>query len=333
MLGSSEISLLRERSLSSLTSPNAFNNVSRRAVLTAATASFPGLARWATWCYGKPSHLRFGSAALLSAGGVQQGDPLGPLLFAAALHGLAQELRAGLDLAIFYLDDGVIAGDVASVGAALAHLQCRGLELGLQLNLTKSETIGVGRLDPATLTHHVPPELLYAADGTSKLQWNFELLGAAVGSEAFVAQHTAGRARAAVPLGRPSRLEGRFAFAKAVLRPHADEKGNATYSATPGREAFCKAATRSLLDSKNSELCRRPPVGLTTIGSSVSALRDKQCAIIYKGKPGCTTCETDAGTQIRGSFLGQTCRFRARGKNVLCQHTDSRIFFGSNLEF
>ena len=71
-----------------------------------------------------------------------------------------------------------------------------------------------------------------------------------------------------------SRLEGRYAFAKAVLRPYADERGNATYSATPGRAAFCKEAMRSLLDSKNSELCRRPPVGLTTIGSSVSALRD-----------------------------------------------------------
>ena len=69
------------------------------------------------------------------------------------------------------------------------------------------------------------------------------------------------------------RLEGRYAFAKAVLRPYADDKGNATYSATPGREAFSKEAMRSLLDSKNSELCRRPPVGLTTIGSSACALQ------------------------------------------------------------
>ena len=109
---------------------NAFNNVDRRAVLEAVAAAFPGLARWTAWCYGQPAQLRFGaSTTLQSAGGVQQGDPLGPLLFATALHQLAQELRTGLALTIFYLDDGIIAGDMAAVGAAVAHLQQRGAAL------------------------------------------------------------------------------------------------------------------------------------------------------------------------------------------------------------
>ena len=40
---------------------NAFNSVSRQAVLDSATTSFPGLARWSAWCYAAPSMLRFGA--------------------------------------------------------------------------------------------------------------------------------------------------------------------------------------------------------------------------------------------------------------------------------
>ena len=71
---------------------NAFNRISRHHVLESATVQFPGLARWVTWCYQEPSALRFGTAVISSAGGVQQGDPLGPLLFATAIHQLTQEL-------------------------------------------------------------------------------------------------------------------------------------------------------------------------------------------------------------------------------------------------
>ena len=70
------------------------------------------------------------------------------------------------------------------------------------------------------------------------------------------------------------RLEGRYALAKAVLRPYADDKGSAIYSQAAGKEAFSKASMRRILDSKNSELCRRPSVGLSTIGSSVCALQN-----------------------------------------------------------
>ena len=90
-----------------------------------------------TWCYQRPSNLRFGSCT----GGVEQGDPLGPLPFAVAIR----ELVTGpLDLALFYLDDGVLAGDVAAVGAGLAHLQARGAALGLQPGKMRSGCCGTG---------------------------------------------------------------------------------------------------------------------------------------------------------------------------------------------
>ena len=95
---------------------NAYNTISRDHVLSAVRSHFPALARWTAWCYGTASSLQFGTTILQSACGVQQGDPLGPLLFAAALQPLAEELRSGpLDLATFYLDDGVIAGDIDAV--------------------------------------------------------------------------------------------------------------------------------------------------------------------------------------------------------------------------
>ena len=64
---------------------NAFNRVSRQQVLLAAQTYFPFLARWVAWTYGRPADLRFGD--LPSSTGVQQGDPLGSLLFAAPRSG------------------------------------------------------------------------------------------------------------------------------------------------------------------------------------------------------------------------------------------------------
>ena len=180
---------------------NAFNRISRCQVLESAVMHFPGLARWVTWCYQQPSALRFGDTMIPSAGGVQQGDPLGPLLFATAIHQLTQDLRAGpLDLALFYLDDGIIAGDVASVGAALSHIQTRGVELGLALNAAKCEVVAVGPLQHAALAPHLPPQFLSAPDGSSRLKRNFEFLGGAIGDDAFVQAHTRARVEAVGPL-------------------------------------------------------------------------------------------------------------------------------------
>ena len=176
---------------------NAFNCVSRHALREVA-AKFPGLARFATWCYQMPSSLRFGSFTLESQTGVQQGDPLGPLLFAAAIHPLASTLRAqGLDLAIHYFDDGVLAGDLGAVAAALAHVQQQASSMGLVLNLAKCEAVAVGGLCPADLGPHFPAALLCHPDGSPRVLHNFEFLGAAIGDAAFSDAHAARRAEQA----------------------------------------------------------------------------------------------------------------------------------------
>eukprot|EP00435_Cladocopium_sp_Y103_P044109 s1901_g12.t1 len=118
------------------------------------------------------------------------GDPLGPLLFAAALQPLAHDLRSkGLDLAVHYLDDGVLAGDLAAVAAALDHVQREAGRIGLHLNLAKCEAVAIGPTQPSDLGPHFPAPLLRHLDGTSRVLHNFEFLGAAIGEDAFCEAH------------------------------------------------------------------------------------------------------------------------------------------------
>ena len=76
--------------------------------------------------------LEFGPHRVPSTSGIQQGDLLGPLLFATALQPLAAELQAGpLGLAIFFLDDSVLAGTMPRLAAVLARIQRKITEVGL----------------------------------------------------------------------------------------------------------------------------------------------------------------------------------------------------------
>ena len=95
---------------------NAFNCVDRQAFLEQCRHHFPGMSQWAEWCYSSPSHLFFGNNIISSERGVQQGDPLGPFLFALALQPLLHRLNRGrsdqgLQLTYSYLDDLILAGE------------------------------------------------------------------------------------------------------------------------------------------------------------------------------------------------------------------------------
>ena len=104
----------RERLLLKIDMENAFNCVDRAAMLDAVRSTFPYLAPWVVSTYGEQSGLWMDSHRIDSQRGVQQGDPLGPLLFSLALQVAMERVQAraefespgDLDFMVFYLDDG-----------------------------------------------------------------------------------------------------------------------------------------------------------------------------------------------------------------------------------
>ena len=71
---------------------NAFNQISREAMLAKFHQHLPGLSAWMESCYTCQPILHLGEETILSCCGVQQGDPLGPLGFALTLHPLVEHI-------------------------------------------------------------------------------------------------------------------------------------------------------------------------------------------------------------------------------------------------
>ena len=72
---------------------NAFNSLHRRAILEAIASRAPDLYRYCHASYAAPSSLIFGEFEISSEEGIQQGDPLGPLLFCLCVQPLPSSPR------------------------------------------------------------------------------------------------------------------------------------------------------------------------------------------------------------------------------------------------
>ena len=91
--------------------------------------------------YGSQPLLHLESDTLRSCGGIQQGDPLGPLGFALTLHPIVERIKKEIpDLKInaWYLDDGTLCGSPNDIAKALRIIEKEGPARGLLLNRAKS---------------------------------------------------------------------------------------------------------------------------------------------------------------------------------------------------
>ena len=100
---------------------NAFNLVDREVMLQEVRLRCPPISCWVEFCYSRPARLYYGEHTLWSHQGVQQGDPLGPLLFTLVLHPLVCKIveTFSLSLHAWYLDDGTIIVDSLVMGKVL----------------------------------------------------------------------------------------------------------------------------------------------------------------------------------------------------------------------
>ena len=163
---------------------NAFNLLERGTFVSAVSSRFPAMELWTRWCYESPPLLIYDHGRFfVSACGVQQGDPLGPLYFCCGLQSLVDKIAALNPVyQKWYMDDGGIVGPVDLLLKVWEILKTDGPALGLVLNPAKCEWswLNASRSDPCPIDQ---VELV----PTSKIQ----MLGVPLGSDEFVASFVA----------------------------------------------------------------------------------------------------------------------------------------------
>ena len=146
---------------------NAFNSINRRLCLKTMECLEPDCCAWVSWCLQSPSYVAFKSEVMLCANGVQQGEPMSPLLFSVALDPLLQDLSKIQGLTqIWYLDDGLFYGPPAVVAAAVLRLSELLPGMHLSINLAKCEIY----YDKTTV---LPPELHNIPSYLDRTGWSF----------------------------------------------------------------------------------------------------------------------------------------------------------------
>ena len=117
---------------------NAFNALRRDKMLEAVQALAPAIYPFVHSVYSAPSDLLWGDKSITSSEGVQQGDPLGPLLFCLTIHRHCTQLTS--EFCVSYLDDITIGGTPEAIVRDLDTIRSATV-IGLTLNQRKSEII------------------------------------------------------------------------------------------------------------------------------------------------------------------------------------------------
>jgi hypothetical protein len=119
---------------------NAFNEVSRQDMVDQVAKEFPEILQWVNLTYACEALLFSGSDIILSTSGVQQGDPLGPLLFPLVLQPFLQSLHdvQGVQVAAYLDDVTIVAPSPSKARASVDFLLHAGSSSGLHVALDKT---------------------------------------------------------------------------------------------------------------------------------------------------------------------------------------------------
>ena len=119
----------------------------------------PELLPLVTSAYGSPSSLFFGKDIIWLSEGVQQGDPIGPLLFCLTIHDMVQQLCSEVN--VFFLDDSTLGGsleevlldlDLEVLGSRLQYLHSHDAFCLLRHALTIPKVLYTLRSSPCSLS-------------------------------------------------------------------------------------------------------------------------------------------------------------------------------------
>ena len=118
---------------------NAFNSLDRCYMLDKVAEVIPEIYKFCFSAYSRPSVLQFGNYTISSEVGVQQGDPLGALLFCIGLHPILSATSS--ELTFGFMDDVTLGGPCTVVAADVELFRSHGSKFGLMLNIDKCEVI------------------------------------------------------------------------------------------------------------------------------------------------------------------------------------------------
>ena len=114
---------------------NAYYTISRSACMEGVKKYCPDVARWAQWCLNGRSRVYHNAHVISCSTGVQQGDPLAPVLFSVGLHKVIEQLLAIPEIRqLWFLDDGVIRGKATDVRRALTIMTSELANVNLSIN-------------------------------------------------------------------------------------------------------------------------------------------------------------------------------------------------------
>ena len=116
---------------------NAFNSLRRDSFLSVARVRTPGLYSLLWQAYSSPTRLFFGEEGFASETGIQQGDPIGPALFALSVDEAARGVQSEFN--VWYLDDATLGNSPERVYDDLVVLLERLRAIGLEVNGSKCE--------------------------------------------------------------------------------------------------------------------------------------------------------------------------------------------------